>query len=314
MANFLSHKIPFVNSSWIVAHNSFSNKEDGWFYAQQSYNLTSLFEKGVRGFMMDIHYNNNEISLCHELSPKRNPSDECFATKAGLGFVSSIVKLESFLISLYSLIVKNPNEIIILFLECYVPVQEVKNLFVKTNLSQFILTINPNNPDLTIGEILRNKTPLIIFTDYAYGKQYLLDGFFHTKYYKESKYNLAEYRGCEDRNEWSRTKYNEKQFQDQEINLFLLNHFYKTSFNFILNANTYHNINSYHAIKERGAQCQKEFSLFPNFIAIDYVEEGNWGGVIAYINEQNYKVLCAITSNDCNLAGESESQCYVRLT
>ena len=300
MITSLSRSIPFINTSYVVCHNSFANYQDSYkINPQQTYNLKTLFQNGVRGFMIDLHYHNNEISICHEVTPQKTLPGSCYTTQ--WVFMATVMKLESFLIFLQDLVIKNPEEIIILFLESYVPMKEVEALFTKTNLTQFILKTNPNTPGLTLGDILNKKTPLIVFSDYANPEnRHLIDGFFHTKNYRESKYDLSEYQGCEDRGEASRTKYHEKEYNGQQINLFLLNHFYKTSLNFkALGTSTYHNINDYHSIQERGIKCQKEFSLFPNFIAVDYVEEGNWGGVFAYVNEQNYNTLCALTNHDC---------------
>ena len=99
MINFLSHQIPFINTSWVVAHNSFANWKDGWHLnPQQTFNLEGLFERGVRGFMIDIHYHNNEASLCHEITPQKDLQGSCSTTKWML--FAPILKLESFLISL----------------------------------------------------------------------------------------------------------------------------------------------------------------------------------------------------------------------
>ena len=176
--------------------------------------------------------------------------------------------------------------------------KDVATSFDNINLTQFLLKTNPNNPTLLIENIIAKRTPLIVFSDYAHSNQKPINGFFYTKHYKESKYDLAEYQGCEDRDKTSRTRYNEKAYNNQIINLFLLNHFYKTSFK-VPGAMTYYEINDYHNIKERSLKCQGKFSLFPNFIALDHLEQGNWGGVFAFVNEQNYKTLCAITHNNC---------------
>ena len=127
--------------------------------------------------------------------------------------------------------------------------KEVEVLFIKSNY---------NIPNFTIRDILSNHTPLIVFSDYANPKSnHLIEGLFNTKNYKESKYDLSEYQGCENRGELSRAKYHKKYYNGQQVNLFLLNHFYKTSFNFIPGTDTYQNINNYHSIHERSIKCQK---------------------------------------------------------
>jgi hypothetical protein len=296
---FLSRSIPFINTTWVVAHHPFASPESGWrINPQQTFKIENLFEKGVRGFMIDIHYHQDDVYVCHENNPQRDLPGNCWYTRWPM--FSNPVKLNDLLESVYNIIIDNPNDIITLFLECYVPMIKVAELFSQNNLTQFLLKINPNNASLTIGDIISRNTPLIVFSDYAHGGQRLIEGFFYTKYHKESKYNLAEYQGCEDRNENSRLRYAEETFRGIKVNLFLLNHFYEHSMgSSIPGISTYHEINDYYHIKARAIRCENEVSLFPNFIAVDYVEQGNWGGVFAFANEQNYKTLCALTRGDC---------------
>ena len=278
MINKLLWNIPFVNTTWAVAHNSFVNQDYGLFNfnAQQSLRFETLFEKGVRGFMIDLHYHNNDISLCHAFSPNKEPGRYCALHLATLG---NPIKLTEFLSSLNNIIVNNPDEIIILFLECYVPMREVIKLFKNYNLTKYLLLENPNNI-FTIGNILEKQTRLIVFSDYAYKNEGLQEGGFHnTNQYMESKYNLAEWPGCDSRDESSRASYGSK-------NLFLLNHFYSTSI-----VGSYGTINDYFTIKKRVVECEQKFHLFTNFIALDYIEQGNWGGAFKLVDERNYMMF-----------------------
>ena len=242
--------------------------------------------------MLDLHYQGKDISLCHELNPQKEVGGDCFMTKLTLG---TPIKLIDFLSKLYNILLNNPNEIVILFLESYVPMIEVNKLFEQNNLTNFLLQKNPNTISLTIRDILSNKTPLIVFSDYAYGPQKLESGFYHPQNYKESKYNLAEWPGCEDRNENSRAHYN-----NSSVNLFLLNHFYKFSVEYPF-GEPCSEINDYFKIKKRVEICKQNFFLYTNFISLDYVEKGNWGGVFRFVNEQNYQIACSLFINNCQL-------------
>ena len=293
--------IPFVNTTWVVAHNSFANVAKGWKWnAQQTFDLETLYGMGVRGFMLDLHYHKNEISLCHDKPGKTEKPGYCYMTQAMRLSLEDPVKLSTMLNSIYGIITKNPDDIMMLFLESYVPTQEVANLFAQHNLTNFLLTKNPNDPSLTVGELL--STPLVVFSDYGKGNDTepssFVDGFFYTKNYKESKYDLSKYYRCEDRDQISRTLYDESDWHGQPVNLFLLNHFYWNSLVSIPGSDSFEAINSYERIKERSKICVKEHGLFTNFITVDYAEQGKYGGGFAFADEQNYQALSVFSSDN----------------
>lgn len=278
--------LPFINMTWAVAHNAFVNP-DTWIYnRQQEYNIESQLEHGVRAFMINLHYHYDTISLCHETSPKNDKGNSCSATSGNL--FKKPESLQKFLHQIHQFL-NATNEIIILFLECYVPMHDVKEVFDTTGISKFLLNINPNNEILTIGSITKNNTRLIVFSDYAYGAQNEIPGFFYTKNHKETKYDLSSFSKCEDRNEDSRTKYTEHSYNGQKIHLFLLNHFYWHSISF--NPQSYKIINSYDLIQSRYNLCDKEHSLKANFIAVDFINEGDWGGVLRFVENTNHNTI-----------------------
>ncbi len=56
--------------TFLVAHNAYANREDGWTYSQQSFNISNLLEnQGVRGLELDVeledHNGQKDLYLCH---------------------------------------------------------------------------------------------------------------------------------------------------------------------------------------------------------------------------------------------------------
>jgi hypothetical protein len=71
--------------------------------------------------------------------------------------------------------------------------------------------------------------------------------------------------------------------------LFLMNHFHQSSMVVPGFTNTYETINSYAAILNRTLECEKQQKRWPNFIAVDFVEEGENGGAKQVVWEINTK-------------------------
>lgn len=55
----------FLNIPFFFAHNSYSNKSDGYALPNHFFSLTDLIDLGVRGFEWDVHYVNRKLRLCH---------------------------------------------------------------------------------------------------------------------------------------------------------------------------------------------------------------------------------------------------------
>jgi hypothetical protein len=143
---------------------------------------------------------------------------------------------------------------------------------------------------------------LIIFSDYgAYHKerQFAFDdvdnvwqpGIHYVSQYKETEYSLRQYSNCEYRGE-ARAAYG-----DNSINLFVFNHFYPESCAHNYGYSYWETIlgmvqkdcdyvNAYKVIMGRIRSCLVA-GLFPNFVAVDFVEKGDLGGAREVVRTLN---------------------------
>lgn len=296
-----SDDLPYCDTVWLTAHNAYANKEDGWRYAQQNMNLEHMFLNGVRSFMIDVHAYKNDLYLCHE---------ECIYTDEILKF-DAPDKLIKWLSGIRKLLNENSEDIITLHLESLAPGIEILKAIKDAALYDNLLkSKNPNDRSLTLGEIRKNNERLIIFSDYRYERNtatgYIGDlykmgmykGLFPTLNYKETQYSVDDYGGCEMRTDFRALPNN------PDIHLVVFNHFSPVSI-----VKDYSYINRFDGIMQRAVLCLSNH-LYPNFIAVDYFEEGECTNCISSKNAvftlnimmstvkvHNYKQLPNVSQN-----------------
>lgn len=270
----------YKDVSWLTTHNAFANYEDGWAYAQQNRNISAQFAHGVRSFMVDLHWYNPKgspstasyLALCH-LS--------CQVTPAGYLSLDPPIKAVDFFTKIATLLHNNPQDIITLHFESYSTHgrlnssgwSELEALFTKSGLNHYLNKDNPNSTGLILGKMRSNNTRLVVFSD---NFSDTIDpknpgnstGIFHTTEYRETKYSLSGFKQCERRDD--------NRALGVTKNLLVMNHFH--SFSQESSKKPYGRINSYAKIATRINQCRGQEGIFPNFIAVDFVEEGHLGG------------------------------------
>lgn len=263
-----SNDIIYHNAVWLTAHNAFSNREDGWSYAQQSMNIEHMFLHGVRSFMLDIYKEQDgNLYLCH---------GGCGAPMIFQKANRQPDTLEKLLLNIHKLLNENPQDIITLHLESYASGKDVLKVLDKSGLFENLLkSKNPNDNSLTLGWMRKNDERLVVFSDYAYerklsdhrvyyDKMGLYKGIFPSTNYKETEYDIDSFSKCEMRIFDFRAEPN-----DPDVHLFVFNHF--SPFSALKNYNT---INKFESIMTRVHICLLN-GLRPNFIAVDYFEYGD---------------------------------------
>lgn len=256
----------YRDAVFLTAHNAFANTEDGWKVSQQSFNITNLFDYGARSFAIDLHYHQGEISLCHEIKGQTDPTKSCSLSKALRGFKDPVM-LEDWLTDCKLILEKAPKDIVTLHLESYVPAHEVKILFDKVDITKYLLKQDPNQA-ITLGEMRKQDTRLVVFSDYAYNRySSIVNGIFPTKLYKETKFdinNIKETDACEFRRDYR------AHYENKNIYLSVFNHF--PSFSTTKNYDD--DVNNYGFIISHLERCILKLNRVPNFLMLDFIEVG----------------------------------------
>ena len=286
------NNLRYVNATWLTAHNAFATKVEGWTYKQQNLNMEQMFDMGVRSFMLDIHPDNGNLYLAHINIP---------VTKY-LMKDTNLHPLESYFTRISGLLEENPDAIITLHFEDHsASSDKVVELVKATGLHKYTYSESPNDVYLTLGEMRQQNARLVLFSDYQkerdaeHFKPQI--GLNPTTEYKENFYQLGKNPGCNERAKDFRADY-----EDPKVSLFVLNHFYWSSLELL---GSYDSINLNSFIKDRMSLCKENFGLYPNFIAVDFVEKGDLR--IDLIYELNSE-MASFYPEDTTVAGKCDTE------
>lgn len=265
----------FNEVCFLASHNAYANQHDGWRYAQQELNISEQLSYGVRAFLLDIHYYNNEIVLSHggcrglyKLLKKGN-----FDT------------LDNALNSIALFLDTHPYEVVTIFLENYVP-NSILADFLSQHQSRYLflkpLDWNPHEHDNTwptFSWMIEHNKRLVIFNeDKSQSRAITLDDpFFSTWHYViESMYGTTNIKHIIKERKESLVH------QHKQRSLYLVNFFGTVT---VPSHSTQRN--SYKQL-EKLTSCimSQGIKKKPNWIALDFVERGN---ALAFINELNQK-------------------------
>lgn len=295
--------------TYLTTHNSFTIQTEDWLYRQQSLSFDNQFKYGVWSFMLDLHWcpedmrKSQTISLAHlrqGSSNTRNYSDSrnhqyllsCRDSRAQ----KSQTKHRSFE-SFFNDYVKkwldhDDKSIITLHLESYLGTDgaaQLRRVFEQVGILHYIYGDLSQKSWPTFGEMRMTNKRLVVFSSNS-GDCGLGD-VFSTVRYRETQYDLETAKNCERRFD-DRNRLN-------DTALLLLNHFYSTSFE--TRKLTYHQVNNPYAdrmqhkyegvkcpvLSVRTRLCVQQESIYPTFVAVDFVEEGDVGGArewVLYLN------------------------------
>ncbi|MDP3445460.1 MAG: hypothetical protein Q8T08_21590, partial [Ignavibacteria bacterium] len=290
---------PYNKVCWLTTHNAFANLEDGWgLYNQQTIGFNAQYQLGVRSFMLDLHWyqpasGDAYIALCHEDPIPKDAS--CPETYIFRGFQGNPVSLEKYFQQIKIWLETNQEDVITLHFESYLGAKggkALKELLEKPQLKLDKYLYKPceafPEEDFfaihhgrrlakrwpTLGQMRKADTRLVIFSSNLGDEMLSVDN------YHETAYDLAYAPNCEKRKD-------RRVLAPKNGQLFLINHFHKYSFTIPFFTTNYQSINSFSAIMKRVEECYFQFKKWPNFIAVDFVEEGLESGPKAAVFKVN---------------------------
>lgn len=293
---FPDPQLRYDEVSFLTAHNAFANFNEGWKqYMMQTWSIEEQLDHGVRGIMLDTHEGTDgTIRLCH------GGCGAFHTLQKGIGLAASALwqkheyeSLVNTLTTIKKWLDKHPSEIVTLFLENRVDneklAQEIASI---KGFLPMVLKLNEWDPSKhdgkwpTISWMRAHNKRIIIFnedkteselsrTDGA--QKYTYPFAYSWHYLIESRYgSVDKHTVCAERTE-------SELYRDLGRFLLLLNFFRQITGPLALSARD----NSYQTLKELVAFCKEQglaHGKNPNFIALDFVEEGN---AIKLINELN---------------------------
>jgi len=253
--------------AYLTTHNAFNSDQDGLLFPNQTYNIASQLNDGVRGLMIDVYDFFGTPTAYHSV------------------FALGTIPLSDILNDIKTFLDNNPNEIVTIILECYVTANDIEDEINQSGLSSYLYTHNTVWP--TLQNMIDNDNRLVIFTDVDDASS--SQNWYHYvwDYAVETHYSVATI------NDFT-CDFNRG---DPLNDLFILNHFITDA---TLGYGLYtesNNVNANPFFINRALDCQNQTNKFPNFVTVDYYELGDGLAVVDQLNGVTSTSSINITNN-----------------
>ena len=271
-----------------ATHNSYAAADEpGWLFANQRLGIERQLRDGIRAFLIDIHWGAPDASsglvrtdfeaegtdrnkVARELGPEALRAADALVGRAGVGRPTTEPRpylchtlceigsepLEEQLQLFSDFLRDNRREVVILFVEPYVPVEETERAMEATGLLEQAAELSVDEPLPTLGQLIRANTRLIVLSEEDGGaRPWYLPGFEFAQdtplgAERPSELSCARFRG------------------DADSPLFLLNHWIDT---FPPSPSRNRRIGG-RLLERRVDSCERARGLRPNLPAVDFYE------------------------------------------
>ena len=241
--------------AYLTTHNAFNSDQDGLLFPNQTYNIASQLNDGVRGLMIDVY---NDLF----------GTPVVYHSIIALGYIP----LSDIFNDIKIFLDNNPNEVITIILECYVTANDIEDEINQSGLSNYLYTHNTVWP--TLQNMINNDNRLVIFSDVDDASS--SQNWYHYvwEYAVETHYSVGNI------NDFT-CDFNRG---DPLNDLFIFNHFVTDA---TLGYGLYNESNDVNAnpfFINRALNCQTQTNKFPNFVTVDYYELGDGLAVVDQLN------------------------------
>jgi hypothetical protein len=241
----------FDQVAYATSHNAMSNRAARWVAPNQEAGITAQLELGVRALMLDTYDFNGQSMLCHgACSLGRQPLVE------GLGEVKAFLDA-------------HPREVVSIIFESYLDASKTEAAFDAAGLLPMLYSQPVGQPFETLGALVASNRRLFVVTDSGGGG---FDGY-------QDVWSLS----------WE-TDFSNATMEDFSCApnrgtpgnpLFILNRF-------LTNPVAYRDLatqaNANPAFLAFAEQCWDEGGQIPNFVTVDFVDEGGLMEVVDALN------------------------------
>ncbi len=193
-----------------ATHNSYAAADEpGWLFASQRFGIARQLRDGIRALLVDVHLGapdprtgrirtdlaaegSDRNKVAQELSPAALRAADRLVGRAGVGkpvgrrrpyLCHTLCELgaeplDEQLGILRRFLAANPREVVLLFVEPYVPVATMEKALRDADLLTHAATFRPAAPLPTLGELVAADTRLVVLAEQDGGRRpWYLDGF-----------------------------------------------------------------------------------------------------------------------------------------
>ncbi len=241
----------FDQVAYATTHNAMSNEDDRWILPNQHHGITRQLADGIRGLMLDTHYEEGRAMLCH---------GECGAGAKPLA--EGLAEITAFLRA-------NPREIVSIIFESYVTPADTEAAFRDAGLLPFVHPQPQGAPWPTLRALIDAGHRLVVLTSDGGGAfPWYLDEWAHVWETPYSYKSAAEFTCRLDRGQ-------------AENALFVLDHFLTNPVGLPELAEM---VNHDPLLGDRARRCQRESGRLPNFVTVDFYDIGDVLEVVRSLN------------------------------
>ena len=242
--------------AYLTTHNAFNSDEDGFLFPNQTYNITSQLNAGVRGLMIDVYNHFGTPTAYHTV------------------FALGTIPFSDLLNDIKSFLDNNSNEIITIILECYITANDIEDEINQSGLSSYLYTHNSNTGWPTLQNMINNNNRLVMFTDINDASSSQLWYHYVWDYAVETHYSVNTINNFT-------CNFNRG---DSINDLFILNHFVTDANLGYGLYNESNDVNANPFFITRVLDCQNQTNKFPNFVTVDFYELGDGLDVVDELN------------------------------
>ncbi|MEM7247478.1 MAG: hypothetical protein AAF533_19235 [Acidobacteriota bacterium] len=236
-----------------TTHNAMSSEEDGWILPNQTVDVPSQLESGVRALMLDIHDWFGSPHLCH---------GTC---------LGGLQPLDEGLSEIRGFLDANPREVVTLILESYSAIGDVESEFDAAGLLPLCHEQVLGEPWPTLGAMIESGRRVVILSDRDGGArpwhhdvwQHAWETSFSVE--RPEDFTCARNRGSSDNA------------------LFILNHFLTAP---TARRSLAEQVNFDPLFTDRVLACEAESGRLPNFLTVDFHDVGDVLAVADALNSR----------------------------
>lgn len=241
----------FNEVAFPATHNSMSNAEEEWSIPNQNFGLERQLADGVRGFLLDVYKENDELVLCH--------------TACVLGSRPFNDALHGYV----EFLEVNPHEVLIFIIQDGTDTESIAGSFTETGLDKYVYTHTDGETWPTLRTMIEADTRLLVTLEGGDPPPAYMRKFWNIGWDTPYSFESAEDFSCEENRG---TKGND---------LFLVNHWLSTPLSSPENAQA---VNPYDVLSPRVKKCEEEGGQIPNVVAVDFYEIGALFQVVDELN------------------------------
>jgi len=237
--------------AFLTSHNAMASDENQFFAPNHKHGITRQLSDGVRGFMLDVYWEDEELLLCH---------GHC--QFGSIPFANVAQEMAVFL-------QENPREVIVLLFESYAPVDVLASGIEDGALGSWLITQPAGQPWPTLGRLIKDDARLLVMTDDETPGpdwlHYVWDHAWETDWNAQAKTDFS----CDPNR------------GDPNHPLFIFNHFLT---NPVAMRSLAEQVNFNPFLLERAQACAAESGRQPNLVTVDFYSIGDGMRTVDILN------------------------------